>query len=189
MLCCDDEQALEAAKVPLAEIEKQLPASSNGRSLKDNAARTVNALFPVTFKIEAHELAYSEIDALLTNGTLHVRSVPGAVVRLLCDPSVAGPNSESLDFGGVNKHELSGCKYRHELQEEMDKDYDARPIPGTRTPVAVHGPPVRTVMVSFYADGVNVYKLKEKSFTPVSVFIGELSLKVRLSGEGSQLIA
>ena len=174
--CCDwndcPTQALDVAGVPRDSTRARIiPAHANARNLKEmgrkaQKAQLMNVMNMVECTIE---------EPGLPKTVMFMRSIPGAVVQLLCDPCVSGPNSEHLDFGQARRDgEMSGCQYLQLLQSTFECDKDGgRPYMAT---------------LCFFADGVAVDSGFVKSYTPVSITLAQHSLDVRLSREGSVLI-
>ena len=159
-----------------AERSRILAGNANARNVKAAGRKAKQKQFPNVFHIREVELDYFSVLPSLKNESIFLRDVAGAVVQLLCDPSVSGPNSEYLDFGQSPAHanELSGSKYIRKLQSTFESTAD--------------GKQCYMVTVCIFADGVSVYAGSEKSYVPISMSIAQHTLDVRLTPNGSVLL-
>lgn len=151
---------------------------ANATSIKRDGRKAKAILYPDVFELIEVVVKLKDVHPSLEDEVMFIRDVAGAVVQLLCDPSVSGPNSQNLDFGQAGgDNVMSGCKYVQVLQEALNIKLNA--------PVGTAG---YLVTVCIFADGVSVRAGYEKSFVPVSISLAQHSLDVRLSLDGSALL-
>jgi hypothetical protein len=148
---------------------KFLTPGLSGAQLKAHIDTAIDFVFPELGAVKATVLDLKSIHGKLPTIHVYLRPLGAVITQLLCDPSVAGPNSENLDLKQALEGALSGSSFVIDMQGGAGPDQDL-------------------VAVNFYHDAALVDAGRRHSLIPLSVFLSQLSAGISMSKSGSLLL-
>ena len=153
---------------PEAASRLQTPGLSGAR-LKAHVDGAISSVLPNISSLKMVVVDLSHVHPKLPKVKVYIRPVGAVVAQLLCDPSVAGSESENLDFKQALPNAMSGSAFVLNMQKHA-------------------GPGVDILCANFYHDAALVDAGRKHSLTPVSMFLAQLSPKISMPKSGSLLL-